>query len=100
MIRGVGIDGSRLSRRSAGMTAELLPPGLERLLEGAFAGGALLDREDRAAPVVVDDRDVEPVALLEKLDVALHVGLDRREPDQEIARGDLGGGAAERRSAR
>src|SRR6185503_19260738 len=90
--------GARL--RSAGMTAELLPPGLEHVLEDALARRALLDRKNCAAAVVVDDRNVEPATLFQKLHVALHVGLDRREPDQEEIGGHLGGGAAERRAAR
>src|ERR1051325_8951983 len=91
------IPGSRDAR--PGMTNSL-PPGLEQILEGALARRALLDREDRAAAVVVDDRNVEPVALLQELDVALHIGLDRREPDEEEVGRHLGGGAAERRAAR
>ena len=46
---------------------DLLPPGAEGFLEGARAGRALLHREDGALAVGVDDRDVEPVALLEQL---------------------------------
>src|SRR6476469_5595381 len=85
---------------SAGMTAESLPPGLERLVKGAFARRALFEREDRAAAVVVDDRNVEPAALLEKLQIALHIAFDRRQPDEEEARRHLHGESGERRAAR
>src|SRR3954468_7341752 len=100
MIRGVGIDGSRLSLRSAGMTAELLPPGLERFVEGALARRALFEREDRPAAVVVDDRYVEPAALLQELEIALHVAFDCRQSDEEEARRHLHGKAGKRRAAR
>src|SRR6185436_13716597 len=82
------------------MTAELLPPRLERLVEGTLAGIALLKREDRTAAVVVDDRDIEPRPLFQELEIALHVGFDRREADEEKARRDLHGEAGERRAAR
>lgn len=55
----------------------LLHPSRKGLLESALARIALLDRQDSAASVVVDDRHVEPAALLQKLYVALHVGFDR-----------------------
>src|SRR3954447_2565162 len=92
--------GFRALRLAAPRNNDLLPPGLEQFLEGALAGRALLDREDRAAAVVVDNRNVEPAAFLQELDVALHVGLDRGEPDQEEVGGHLRGGAAERRATR
>ena len=60
------------------MTNPLLAPGPERFLERAGAGRAFLDGEDGALAGGVDDRDVEPVALLEQLDIALHV--DCRPP--------------------
>src|SRR5205085_11431727 len=94
-------DGSRVSLGSPGMTAEiLLPPGLERLVEGALARRALFQRENGAAAVVVDDRNVEPAALLQELQVALHVAFDRRQPDEEEARRHLDGDPRERRTTR
>src|SRR5947209_928586 len=78
----------------------LLPPGLERLVEGALARRTFLEREDRAAPVVVDDRNVEPAALLQELQIALHVAFDRGQSDEKEARGYLDGEARERRAAR
>ena len=42
----------------------LLLPSLERIGEDALAGRALFHREDGAAVVVVDQRNVEPGALL------------------------------------
>src|SRR5205807_3806518 len=56
-----------------------LPPGLEGLVERLLAGIAFFQRQDRAAAVVVDDRNIEPGALLQELQIALHVGLDRRQ---------------------
>src|SRR6478672_10562911 len=68
---------------------ELLAPGRKRVVEGAFAGGALFDRDDGAALVGVDQRHVEPRALLQQLDVARTVGVDIGEPDQEETVRDL-----------
>ena len=78
----------------------LLPPGAERFLEGAHAGRALLHRENGALAAGIDNRNVEPVALLQQLDIALHVDVDRRQADQEIAVGDLHREAGERHAAR
>src|ERR1700704_731843 len=64
-------------------------PDRERIVEGAFAGRALLDRDDGAALVGIDQGYVEPGAFLQELDVALAVGIDVRQPDQEEAVGDL-----------
>src|SRR5271165_4697479 len=68
-------------RRNAGRGS--LPPGFERLGEGAFAGRPLLDGEDGAAAVLIDQRDVEPRPVLEQLNVALTIALDRGQADQE-----------------
>src|SRR5690242_1884453 len=67
----------------------LLFPGGESLGEGAVAGRAFFHRQDGAAAVGVDDRDVEPRALFEELQVALDVGVDRGKPDEEESVGDL-----------
>src|SRR5215472_13990718 len=67
----------------------LLAPGRKRVVEGALARRALLDRDDGAALVGVDQRHVEPGALLQKLDVARAVGVDIGEADQEEAVRDL-----------
>src|SRR4051812_33597425 len=68
----IGRVDASVGERSDGAKSkkELLPPCLEGLLEGAFAGGALFQREDRAAAVVVNDRHIEPGALLEELQIA------------------------------
>src|SRR3979411_2158207 len=58
--------------------AALFPPRRERVVEGALAGGALLDGDDGAALVDIDQRHVEPRALLQELQVALAVGIDIR----------------------
>src|SRR3954469_18434696 len=45
----------------------LLPPGRKGLGEPPLARRALLECQDGAAVVVIDDRDVEPGALLEQV---------------------------------
>jgi hypothetical protein len=67
----------------------LLLPSLERIGEHALAGRTLLHREDGAAVVVVDDRNVEPTALLEQLQIAILVGGHVRQADQLKGGGDL-----------
>src|SRR5947209_11825721 len=89
--------GSRFA--SAGMTAESLSPSLQYVLEGALARCALLDLQDGPAAAVVDDRNVEPGALFQKLNIALHVAFDRRQADQEKTRRHFHGEAGERRAA-
>src|ERR1051326_9126592 len=83
----------RMPRRAS------LAPGGEGFLERLLAGRALLDRQDGATAVVVDDRNVEPGALFEELQVALHVAVRRRESDQEESRRDFDGEPGQRRSA-
>src|SRR6516165_12260265 len=78
----------------------LFLPGRERIGKGALARRAFLQRKDRAPPIGVDDRDIEPRTLLEQLDVALLVGLDGGKPNQKEAVGHLDRQAGERRAAR
>src|ERR1700733_4338022 len=73
----------------------LFAPGGECVVEGALARRAFFDRDDGAALVDIDQRHVEPRALLQELDVAGAVGVDIRQPDQEEAVGDLDGEAGE-----
>src|SRR6478672_12578386 len=54
-------------------------PSRERISKDAFARRALLERQDGAAIVGIDHGNVEPGPLLKQLDVALAVGLDRRQ---------------------
>jgi putative methionine-R-sulfoxide reductase with GAF domain len=61
----------------------------EELGEGAVASRAFLHCQDGAAAVGVYYRDVEPRALLEHLNVALHIGTDRGKPHQEKVIDDL-----------
>src|SRR6185312_7867936 len=56
--------------KSGAWKTPLFAPRRERFVEGAFAGGALFDRDDGAALVDVDQRHVEPGALLQELKVA------------------------------
>src|SRR3954468_23891104 len=83
----------------AGLDA-LLPPQRERVVERAFAGGALFDRDDGAALVDVDQRDVEPGTLLQELHIAGAVGIDVGEAYQEETFGDLDGETGQRGAAR
>ena len=76
------------------------PPRRECVVEGAFAGGAFFDGDDGAALVDVDQRHVEPRALLQQLQIALAVGVDIGQVDQEEAVGDLDREARERGAAR
>src|SRR5580704_7718516 len=85
---------------SLGAPAALLAPRREGVVEGALAGGALFDGDDGAALVDVDQRHVEPRALLQKLQVAGVVGVDIGKPDQEKAVGNLDREAGERGAAR
>jgi hypothetical protein len=45
--------------------------------ERTLAGYPLLDGDDGSPPIAINHRDVEPGSLLEKLDIALYIGLDR-----------------------
>src|ERR1700722_18412918 len=60
-------------------TRRLLSPGRECFVESALARGAFFDGDDGAALVDVDQRHVEPRALLQELQVAGAVGLDIRQ---------------------
>ena len=80
------------------VAAALLAPGRERVVEGALTGGAFFDGDDGAALVDVHQRHVEPRALFQKLQVALAVGIDIRQTDQEEAVGDLDGEPRQRRA--
>src|SRR3978361_894375 len=80
--------------------ALLFAPGRECVIERALAWRTLLDGYDGAALVDIDQRHVEPRALLQKLNVASAVGLDIRQADQEEAVGDLDGKTRERGAAR
>jgi hypothetical protein len=61
--------------------------------------GALFDGDDGAALVDVDQRHVEPGALLQELQIAAALGLDVGEADQEEAVGDFDGARQQRRGA-
>src|SRR5262245_25326764 len=77
-----------------------LPPRRERFVEGAFAGGAFFDGDDGAALVGIDQRHVEPGALLQELQIAGALGVDVGKADQEEAVGDLHRQRRQRRAAR
>src|SRR6202021_1151603 len=74
---------------SGAAQSSLLLPGRERVRKGAIARRTFFQGKDRASAVGVDDRDIEPRTISEKLHVALLVGLDRGEPDQKEAVGHL-----------
>src|SRR5947208_9253697 len=87
--------GVRKARAYPAMTTALNParallaPCREGVVERALAWGALFDGDDGAALVDVDQRHVEPRALLQELQVARAIGVDIRQPHQEEAIGDL-----------
>src|ERR1700684_981845 len=88
------------SHTASSCALRLLAPGREGVVEGALAWSALLDGDDGAALIDIDQRHVEPGTLFQQLHVARAGGLDIRQPDQEEAVGDLDGKARERRAAR
>src|SRR5438552_19161649 len=77
-----GADRVRVALITLQAKLELLLPGLEGVGEDALAGRAFFQSEDGAAVVVVNDRDVEPAALLEHLQIAILVGIDVGEADE------------------
>src|SRR5580700_5465853 len=78
----------------------LLGPRRESVGKGAVAGRALFHRHDGAAAIGIDDGNVEPLLILEQLHVALPVGFDRGQPDQEESVGDFDRQPRKRRAAR
>src|SRR6266568_1595610 len=83
-------DFGKSSTGLSGVTP-LLAPRRKRLIKRPLARRALFDRNDGAALVDVDQRHVEPGALLEELQIAGAVGIDVGEADQEEAVGDFYG---------
>src|SRR5665647_2692577 len=73
---------SRNLQGNDGRRSGLLPPRRERVVEGALAGGALFDGDDGAALVDIDQRHIEPGALLQELQVARAVGLSNVDADR------------------
>ena len=63
-------------RGNDGRSPASFPPRRERVVEGAFAGGALFDGDDGAALIDINQRHVEPGALLQKVQIARSVGVD------------------------
>src|SRR5689334_25292816 len=56
--------------------SDLLAPGREGVVEGALARRPLLDRDDGAPLIGIDQRHIEPGPFLQQLNVALPVGID------------------------
>src|SRR3954468_2396114 len=75
-------------------------PSRERISKDAFARRAFLKRQDGAAIVGIDHGNVEPRPLLEQLDIALAVGLDGGQSDQEEAVSDFDRQSCQRHAAR
>src|SRR5579872_1319371 len=69
--RLVARTGAYGSRRATNLLLKngLLAPGRKRVVEGALTGCTLLDRDDGATLVDIDQRHVEPRALLQELQV-------------------------------
>src|SRR5689334_18410544 len=66
----------KLSRRaSQNNRTYLLAPGAERVVKRALARYALFDREQRALPGIVDNRNIEPRPLFQQGDVAREINL-------------------------
>jgi AAA ATPase domain len=86
--------------RSSSNRGGLMFPCRESFGEGAVAARALLHRQDGAAAVGVDDRDVKPRTVLEQLHVALHVGVDGGKLYEEESIGHLDGESGKRGSKR
>ena len=62
----------------------LLVPRCKDLLKGLRTDPALLHAKKRAPVVGVDDRDIDPRSIFEKLEVALLIRLRGREPDRKV----------------
>src|ERR1700689_547821 len=77
-----------------------LGPRREGVGKGAVAGRALFHRHDGAAAIGIDDGNVEPFLILEQLHIALPVGIDRGQADQEESIGDFDREPRKRRAAR
>src|SRR3954468_5801474 len=100
MVRSPPRRASRTMQAKVSRGRDLVAPLREGVVEGALAGGALLDGDDRAGLGGIDQGEVEPGAVIQQLDVAAAVGVGVGEADQEEAVGDLDRGACERRAAR
>src|SRR5215472_8873028 len=74
-------------------------PCREGVAERALACGALLDRQDGAPAVVVDDREIEPGTLAQELQIGGAFGLGDRQGSDEIPGRDLDGKRVERNAA-
>src|SRR5580693_6881711 len=77
-----------------------LRPSREGVGKGAVARRALFHRHDGAAAIGIDDGNVEPLLILEQLHIALPVGVDRGQADQEESVGDFDRQSRKRRAAR
>src|SRR6266536_6647642 len=95
----------RRSRARGAQTSAVasFTPGDKGFLECSFSRLALLDGQNGAPTVVIDDRDVEPGALFQQFHVALYIvfgrgGTEEEEsgdhlrskPRQRLSRGLLG----------
>src|SRR5579862_3801796 len=56
-------------------------PSREGVGKGALAGWTLFHGQNSAAPVGINNKNVEPGSLFEQLHVALHLGVRRVETD-------------------
>src|SRR5580700_3380122 len=74
---------SELAARLDGYFSRLFGPGGEGVVESAVARRAFFDRENGAAAVGVHNWNVKPFLILEQLHIALLVGVDRRQADEE-----------------
>src|SRR3984885_5411488 len=98
LTRNSGLELS--PRRWRGVFSSLIAPGGKGISESAIAGRTLFQCQNGTAAIVIDDRNIEPRPALEQLNIALQVGIDRGQADQEEAVGDFHGKARKRGAAR
>src|SRR2546428_9103965 len=75
-------------------------PCSEGCFERPLAGRALLDCQDCAPSIVIDDRNIEPGPIIEQFAIALHVAFAGRKADENDPGRYLHAGNCERRTAR
>src|SRR5665213_3926709 len=93
-IAGPQASGKRFLDRLAGS------PSGERLFEDPVARSALLERHDSALAAFIDQRQIEPLAILEETKVVRDIRIDALQCHPEEAFGDLRRSADKRLSTR
>src|SRR5262249_60686064 len=78
----------------------LFAPSGESIGESAVSRRTFFERKNRASAIVVNDWNIEPGPLFEKLQVTLHIGVNRRKADQKEAVGNFHSQAREQHTER